>query len=317
MSMGFVRGLRITNCMIEDVETMGIVLSQVDDFVVSHNRTDKMGDIALLSSRLTNGTISHNDFKRAGWYFTTGDNAHIGCYGGKHVVIEHNVIDTTFNRTSGQSLNLDNTDSYVIQYNYLKDSSAGSFVLNHGAPDNIIRYNICEGLTREDLIREWLRNLGGVRTQVYNNTVYFRKGQRAILADNRVTVNRSATPVRGLLFCNNVFYNAEGLSRDEEGFQLHRATEGAKDILITHNVYYKASDDDFGDLKDAAPVFADPLFQGPVGEGKPEAYKLKPGSPCIGAGKVVNDNGGKDFFGNPVPANAPPTMGAFQTGPQR
>jgi hypothetical protein len=34
--------------------------------------------------------------------------------------------------------------------------------------------------------------------------------------------------------------------------------------------------------------------------------------PCIGAGTVVNDNGGRDFFGNPVPANDPPTIGAFQ-----
>ncbi len=62
-------------------------------------------------------------------------------------------------------------------------------------------------------------------------------------------------------------------------------------------------------------MFADPLFQGPVGEGKPEAYKLKSNSPCIGTGKVVKDNGGKDFFDNPVPANAPPTIGAFQAGP--
>jgi hypothetical protein len=52
-----------------------------------------------------------------------------------------------------------------------------------------------------------------------------------------------------------------------------------------------------------------------AGEGKPEAYKLKPASPCIGAGTVVMGNGGKDFFGNPVPANAPPTMCAFQAGP--
>ena len=112
--------------------------------------------------------------------------------------------------------------------------------------------------------------------------------------------------------------NSRMEENDSRRTQLHFVEPeslGKGDLLITHNVYYKASDDDFGDLKDAAPVFADPLFQGPVGEGKPEAYKLKPNSPCIGAGKVVKDNGGKDFFGNPVPANAPPTMGAFQAGP--
>jgi hypothetical protein len=63
-------------------------------------------------------------------------------------------------------------------------------------------------------------------------------------------------------------------------------------------------------------IVADPRFVG--------ARKMAPGreilrrfglasdSPCIGKGIVVKDNGGKDFFGNPVPANAPPTIGAFQ-----
>jgi hypothetical protein len=41
-------------------------------------------------------------------------------------------------------------------------------------------------------------------------------------------------------------------------------------------------------------------------------FGLASDSPCIGAGTVVNDNGGRDFFGNPVPANDPPTIVAFQ-----
>ena len=83
-------------------------------------------------------------------------------------------------------------------------------------------------------------------------------------------------------------------------------------LVIANNVYYRASDADFKQQKDAAPTFLDPRFQGPVGTGKPEAYQLQPDSPYIGKGTVVKDNGGKDFFGNPVPASAPPTMGAFQ-----
>jgi hypothetical protein len=43
-----------------------------------------------------------------------------------------------------------------------------------------------------------------------------------------------------------------------------------------------------------------------------KAENLRIDSPCVGKGTVVKDNGGKDFFGNSIPANAPPTMGAFQ-----
>ena len=41
-------------------------------------------------------------------------------------------------------------------------------------------------------------------------------------------------------------------------------------------------------------------------------YQLQPGSPCLDAGATIPNNGGRDFFGNPAPAQAPPAIGAHQ-----
>jgi hypothetical protein len=40
-------------------------------------------------------------------------------------------------------------------------------------------------------------------------------------------------------------------------------------------------------------------------------YKLRDGDACV-PGRLVPENGGRDFFGNPVPTNRPPCAGAAQ-----
>jgi hypothetical protein len=43
------------------------------------------------------------------------------------------------------------------------------------------------------------------------------------------------------------------------------------------------------------------------------AYELMPDSPCVGAGRVIKDNGGRDFWGHRVPESERPAAGACQT----
>ncbi|MEA2126791.1 MAG: hypothetical protein QOI80_3573, partial [Solirubrobacteraceae bacterium] len=56
-----------------------------------------------------------------------------------------------------------------------------------------------------------------------------------------------------------------------------------------------------------APVAADPRF---AGERGPRAFRLRAGSPAIGAGVALG--GSRDYFGDPV--GSPPAVG-FATGP--
>jgi len=66
--------------------------------------------------------------------------------------------------------------------------------------------------------------------------------------------------------------------------------------------------------------YADPLLveAGSVPEIKPEdlaklaAYQLREGSPCLGAGIPVEDNGGRDFWGNGLPDDEKPSIGAWE-----
>ncbi|MDY0170806.1 MAG: hypothetical protein RBS80_29965 [Thermoguttaceae bacterium] len=42
-------------------------------------------------------------------------------------------------------------------------------------------------------------------------------------------------------------------------------------------------------------------------------YQLLPGSPLIGAGALIEGNGGRDFWGNPVSDSLAPDIGAHST----
>jgi hypothetical protein len=51
---------------------------------------------------------------------------------------------------------------------------------------------------------------------------------------------------------------------------------------------------------------------GKLGFDSLEGYKLKDGSPCIGAGVPIKDNGGRDFWGNKIPEGKNPDVGVHQ-----
>jgi hypothetical protein len=74
--------------------------------------------------------------------------------------------------------------------------------------------------------------------------------------------------------------------------------------------------------KEQGSLIADPLLQSPGGGGIcgtsvltsgpqpcPPAYQLRPGSPALGAGLPINNNGGRNYYGNPI--SSPPNIGAF------
>ena len=63
---------------------------------------------------------------------------------------------------------------------------------------------------------------------------------------------------------------------------------------------------------DKHPYTGDPLFVDAGTSENVENYKLSANSPAIGKGVIILNNGGKDFFGNPLPEDANPDVGAHQ-----
>jgi hypothetical protein len=53
------------------------------------------------------------------------------------------------------------------------------------------------------------------------------------------------------------------------------------------------------------------LVNGIITFGNVDGYRLKVGSPAIGTGKLIPNNGGRDYWNNPVSASNAPNIGAY------
>ena len=134
--------------------------------------------------------------------------------------------------------------------------------------------------------------------QVYNNTIYARNGNPAMFEQGAESGESS------IAFRNNIFINA--------GSGTFNAPKGC---LFESNLY-------FGNghiADDAKKILADPRLQAPgsgsLGLDSVSGYKLMTGSPAIGAGLPITDNGGRDYWGNSVSPSANPHLGAYNGKP--
>ena len=139
-------------------------------------------------------------------------------------------------------------------------------------------------------------------TAVYNNVIYVG-AEQDIYAISHHSWGGWAKDTR---FYNNIFY-VDGKVRHEFGESVGNVFEG--------NVFYG---DHENAPDDPRAITADPLLAGPGAGGHGldslDGYRLKKGSPCVGAGRIVPDSGGRDFWGNTVPAAGAPDIGAHQLG---
>ena len=301
----------ITNSLLWEVEQHGIQLIGVDGITISNNKINKPGYISLLTNYVKNGTIDNNYFIKSGYYMTMADNAGLDIYRSDNLIIENNVIYRVYNDRSGQSINLDECDNNIVQYNFLRDSDSGSFVLN-SAHDNIIRYNVSEGFNDE-----WVRNLGGVGTKIYNNTAFARSTNHALkgfFVRNDEAIG-TQTPATNTQVYNNILVSESPLAENIDLIYEQASTTGS---MFSHNVYFGNFTDEV--VEDSNPFFDDPKMENP-GSGtvnevfytyQAAGYKLKGDSPYNTSGMEIMDNGGFDFQGNNLPNPGMPSSGAFQ-----
>jgi len=109
--------------------------------------------------------------------------------------------------------------------------------------------------------------------------------------------------------------NAAALKRkpvDDGTFITQPGVGGATRITFRNNLF-------FGNFKDVPDGWQalrfDPLLSKPgSGQGLDslQGYQLREGSKGAGAGVPIEANGGRDFWGNPVPAGKKPSVGAHE-----
>ncbi len=104
-------------------------------------------------------------------------------------------------------------------------------------------------------------------------------------------------------FYNNIFYNLSPTAT-------YQWFNGVR--TFDYNVFYGLHP--AGEPSDPHKLTSNPKLVAPgtggIGWNTVGGYKLQAGSPCIDSGKVIANNGGRDYWGDPVPFNGVPDRGA-------
>ena len=195
----------------------------------------------------------------------------------------------------------------VIQYNLSYDNAGGFAEILGDSYNTIYRYNISindgwrikgvNGALQNGHML-WLGGWTGENTpkrgpfnsHIYNNTIYLAPG-----LETRILLDDTAVDA---FFINNIYY-VDGVVYDG------KPDTTAVNMNMNNNLYTKAFPSTLPEDSDA--IIADPMLIAPGGL-TAEDYKLLPNSPAIDAGRVIENNGGRDFWGNPL--LTPPNIGA-------
>jgi hypothetical protein len=223
-----------------------------------------------------------------------------------NTVVQFNEVSGMKGTKDGQGFDSDwNCRNTLIQYNYSHDNEGGFLLICNdggvaastsvGNIGTVVRYNI----SQNDGARTF--QISAVKdTTIYNNTIYVGPG----LAVYALYCHSWSGWAENTHFLNNIFY-ADGTMRYEFG-----NTSGT---MFSNNAFFGHQAERPADPES---VSRDPGLLAPGGGGQGRsslrAYTLRSDSPCLGAGLLVADNGGRDFWGDAVPQGRPPDIGADQ-----
>lgn len=291
----------IRNNYLSDIDGDGIFTHGVDGALVEYNTANRCGRMPANAGALPPNEINpDNDFTPcvAIWLQACWD-----------TVFQYNEsLNTMGGGGDRQGFDFDYYayDS-VLQYNYSHDNNGGFALLMGKIYRNAIRYNIVqESESRNGNLFQDLS--GGDRGEmlVYNNVFYTAPDSTVGFANSLPNTTMK----------NNIIYwnTTGGYPVDhEDDNPWARSFKGTWD----NNLYYGNHPDTEPD--DPNKMTEDPMLAGP-GTGKEgfdslDGYKLMEGSPAIGAGTLIENNGGKDFWGNEVSATEAPNLGAYSGTP--
>ena len=261
------------------------------DFVIRGNRVEHTGRNGIIARSGVDLLVEHNVLAYNSRY-STGHSVFnfntVGCimqyneaYGntGGENDIDHGGFDVDYNARGT-----------IVQYNYSHDNNWFCGIMRKYNRDITIRYNISlnERLGAYLYGFPWEDDARGI--WIYNNTHYFKKGLNATVF---VNPGRVRTP-KYTYFYNNIFYFED---KGSWGVEPDETCE------FSNNLFFNL------EPKGSNPIIGDPMFVNPgdvptdIDMHNPDrlkGYRLSENSPCIDAGLLINDNGGKDFWGNPL-----------------
>lgn len=252
-----------------------------------------------------------------------GYNIAIWSWSADNTLIQYNEAYSTKGQRDGEGFDSDwNSRNTVIQYNYSHDNEGG-FVLicddggqsstyNAGNVGTIVRYNISQndqnrGITLSGPVKD---------TRIYNNTIYVSMGRGV---DVVLFTDWDGWPEK-TAFVNNIFWATRearighAIARAKDG--QHTSAPGfgeSRGNVFDANVYFGL----VTHVEDAHAFTADPLIMavgtGGLGRRTLEGYALRGDSAARKTGKLLEKNGGKDFWGHVIEGCAAIDRGAVQS----
>lgn len=261
------------------------------NFIIRGNRVEHTGRNGIIARVGINQIVEYNLLAYNSRY-STGHSVFnfntVGCimqyneaYGntGEPGDIDHGGFDVDYNARGT-----------IVQYNYSHDNNWFCGIMRKFNRDITIRYNISlnERLGAYMYGFPWEDNARAI--WVYNNIHYFKAGLNASIF---ASPGRVRTP-RYTYFYNNIFYFEDAGTW---------GVEPDSTCEFSNNLFFNV------EPKGKNPVIGDPLFVNAgivpadinmIDPGRLSGYMLKDNSPCINTGIVLHDNGGIDFWGNPL-----------------
>ncbi|WP_104086708.1 NPCBM/NEW2 domain-containing protein [Arthrobacter sp. GMC3] len=295
---GAYAGITITNNRVNDTGGGGIKLAADTNkyhtnVLISGNKIDSVGGDGIVVHNADEPLVEYNSALNLGMGkhpFVAGNFAGMWPYNSRNTMFQYNVVGNSVTSTydsTAWDCDIQTVGTCTFQYNY-SYGNAGGFYLNcvSGCGNSstttkvILRYNVSQDDCR----------LGGASGgpgvhYIYNNTFY---------CPSRDFLDDMSGP---RYFANNAIVAPSGNLKSGLGTNRNNAYSGG----------IKPPSDEVG------AVIGDPKFLA-GGSGQTtlsnNGYQLLEGSPLIGAGTPMADNGGRDYFGNPLSDGAP-NIGAY------
>jgi hypothetical protein len=280
------KNVTIAGNRLKDIEGDGIILNGSVNNLIERNRIDTAGLVTVAGSTQP-GTV--------GMFISKATNS---------VMQFNEVSGVRYNVVDGQAYDVDLlTKNSIVQYNYSHDNEGGMILLMGGlfsGTDATVRYNLSvnDAFVANGVFTLSSGLMSGAK--IYNNTAYIAPGLASRPTYQSGWDGDNHNP---WTFRNNVIVN--------HGTGTWEQPRGSG-TTISHNLIF--GNHTAGEPADANKITADPqmiapLAVAPEGLDAVGGYALAPTSPAVGSGAVISNNGGLDFFGNPVSSTVAPTRG--------
>jgi hypothetical protein len=313
---------------------------RIEDCVAQNNP----GDPSNLTNHSGNGIVvaatddAVIDYCQAfhnGWDMPRKGNGPVGIWvwDVDRAIIQHCIShDNKSPGDDGGGFDLDGgATNSILQYNLSYNNDGPGYFLCQfpGAGDfknNIVRYNIShnDGVknNRRSGIDVFSASPNASDCQVYNNTVYNDHGPavgfgglpmpNVTFSNNLFLCSGDAIGGEGQRgrFENNIYWPADGKPLSFDGHATLQAwAEATGQEKTGETILGKHLDPKVNKVNEVNEV---PTLTDPAGLPALDAYRVKPDSPCLKAGIPIVNNGGRDFWGNPVPQHDRPAIGACE-----